>query len=53
MLRIKEQNNETLECDNLENGNWFTEKSIINYYKNDPKKSSRLNFHHQMHTQTI
>jgi len=25
----------------------------INYYKNDPKKSSRFNFHHQMLTQTI
>ena len=43
----------TLDCNNLENGNWFTEISIINYYKNDPKKSSRFNFHHQMLTQTI
>jgi hypothetical protein len=28
----------TLDCNNFENGNWFTEISKINYYKNDPKQ---------------
>ena len=36
----------TLDCNNLENGNLFTEVPIINDYKNDPKKSSRFIFHY-------
>jgi hypothetical protein len=40
----------TLDCNNRENGNWSTEISIINDFKNDPKKPSRSNFHHQIHT---
>ena len=38
----------TLDCHNLENGNWFTKILIINYYKNDPKKSSRFNLYYKM-----
>jgi hypothetical protein len=43
----------TLDCNNLENGNWFAEISKINDYKNDQKKSSRFILYHKILTQTI
>ena len=36
------------DCNNLENGNWFTEISKINYNKNDPEKFSRFNLYYKL-----